>query len=217
MNASKRELIAATLAMALLSPAAWSQQGGKGPPEVPRVAPPAAPVPASPEQTLRDIHKPMTTTTDQADTALPPPAPPTAQGSEHAMEHSSVVQRDLWAQLDTDGDGRISSTEGAVDTDFNNRFATLDADHDGFVTDAEYRDGTRAEMDARQGADAPARDAPGLGTTLRRLDTDADGAISASESEADAAFKADFARIDADSDGMVTRAEYQAWLKANRK
>jgi Ca2+-binding EF-hand superfamily protein len=128
------------------------------------------------------------------------------------------VQRDVWTRLDIDGDGRISSTEGAADTDFNTGFATMDADHDGFVSDIEYRTAAKAEMEKGRGAsDASERSATGSGDALRRLDANADGSISRSEGEADAAFKANFAAIDSDSDGTVTRAEYQAWLKANRR
>jgi Ca2+-binding EF-hand superfamily protein len=218
MNASNRNLLALGLAAALLSPAAWAQ-GGKGPPDVPRVAPtPSLPTPNSPEQTMRDIHKPLTNTTEQANTNVPPPSPPQSQGAEHAAAHSSVVQRDVWTRLDTDGDGRISTTEGAIDTGFNAGFAAMDADHDGFVTDAEYRAGAKAEMDkGRGGADASTRTSSSLGDTLRRLDANADGSISVGEGDADATFKANFASIDANSDGSVTRAEYQAWLKAGRK
>ena len=37
--------------------------------------------------------------------------PPTAQGAAHAAAHSSVVQRDVWARLDADADGRISTAK----------------------------------------------------------------------------------------------------------
>ena len=67
--------VAIALATALLSPAALAQKGGvKGPPELPRT-PTQAPIPNSPEQTMRDLRKPVTKTTEQADTTLPPPSP----------------------------------------------------------------------------------------------------------------------------------------------
>jgi hypothetical protein len=217
MNASNRKMLSLALSAVLLSPAAWA--GGKGPPDVPRVAPtPNLPTPNSPEQTMRDIHKPLTNTTEQANTNMPPPSPPQSQGAEHAAAHSSVVQRDLWTRLDVDGDGRISTVEGATDRGFNAGFAAMDSDHDGFVTDAEYRAAAKAGMDkGRGGADASARTSSSLGDAMRRLDANADGSISMDEGGADATFKANFAAIDANSDGTVTRAEYQAWLKASRK
>jgi len=217
MNASNRNLPAIALAAVLLSPAAWAQREGKGLPDMPRVeqAPPA-PVPNSPEHTMRDIHKPATTTTDQADTTLPPPSPPESQGSEHATEHSSVVQRDLWTRLDADNDGRISTGEGEADAAFRTDFATMDADHDGYVTDTEYRTAARTEA-GMGGADASSRAAGGPGDVMRRLDANADGSISLSEGDADPTIKSSFSSIDANSDGMVSRSEYQAWLKAGRR
>lgn len=214
MKANNRNLLAIALATVLLSPAAWAQKEGKGPPDMPRVAPTLpAPVPNSPEQTMRDIHKPVTTTTEQADTALPPPSPPESQGAEHAAAHSSVVQRDLWTRLDVDGDGRISTSEGAADAAFNTDFSAMDTDGDGFVTDIEYRSAAKPETGTGD-ADASSRS---TGDVLRRLDANADGSISLSEGEADATIRSSFSAIDANSDGMVSRAEYRAWLKASRK
>jgi Ca2+-binding EF-hand superfamily protein len=216
MNANNRNLLAIALATVLLSPAAWAQNG-KGPPDMPRVEPaPPAPVPNSPEQTMRDIHKPATTTTDQAETTLPPPSPPESQGGEHAAAHSSVVQRDLWTRLDTNGDGKISTSEGEADAAFNTDFSTMDTDDDGFVSDAEYR--TAAKEDVRAGgADSSSNSSGRMGDVMHRLDANADGSISLSEGEADATIKSNFSSIDSNSDGMVSRAEYQAWLKTSRK
>jgi Ca2+-binding EF-hand superfamily protein len=217
MNANNRNLLAIALATVLLSPAAWAQKDGKGPPDMPRVEPaPAAPVPNSPERTMRDIHKPATTTTDQADTTLPPPSPPESQGAEHAAAHSSVVQRDLWTRLDSNGDVKISTSEGEADAAFDTDFSAMDTDDDGFVTDAEYR--TAAKEDVRAGgADASSSASGRMGDVVRRLDANADGSISLSEGDADATIKSNFSSIDSNSDGMVSRAEYQAWLKASRK
>lgn len=217
MNANNRNLLAIALVTVLLSPAAWAQKDGKGPPDMPRVAPvPTGPVPSSPERTMREVHEPAATTTDQAETTTPPPSPPESQGAEHAAAHSSVVQRDLWTRLDTNGDGRISTSEGEADAAFNTDFSAMDTDDDGFVTDSEYR--TAAKEDVRAGgADASSSSAGRIGDVLRRLDANADGSISLSEGDADATIKSNFSSIDANSDGMVSRAEYQAWLKASRK
>lgn len=217
MNANNRNLLAIALAAVLLSPAAWAQNDGKGPPDMPRVAPtPPAPVPNSPEQTMRDIHKPVTTTTEQAETTLPPPSPPQSQGAEHAASHSSVVQRDLWTRLDVDGDGRISASEGEAEATFNTDFSAMDTDEDGFVTETEYRSAAKADT-GTGGTDSSSRSSGGMGDPVRRLDANADGSISLSEGDADATIRSNFSSIDVNSDGMVSRAEYQAWLKANRK
>ena len=217
MNANNRNLLAIALAAVLLSPAAWAQNDGKGPPDMPRIAPtPPAPVPNSPEQTMRDIHKPATTTAEQAETTLPPPSPPQSQGAEHAASHSSVVQRDLWTRLDADGDGRISASEGEAEASFNTDFSAMDTDEDGFVTETEYRSAAKADTETG-GADSSSRSSGGMGDAMRRLDANADGSISLGEGDADATIKSNFSSIDVNSDGMVSRAEYQAWLKANRK
>lgn len=221
MNASNRNLLAIALAAALLSPAALAQKGGvKGPLDLPRMPTQTAPVPSSPEQTLRDVQKPVTRTTGQADTTLPPPSPQQSQGAEHAVSHSSVVQRDLWTRLDTDSDGRISMAEGAADASFNTDFASMDSNQDGFVTDTEYRVAAKAEHDATRGTggtDTSSRAVSGMRDAIQRLDANADGSISLSEAEADASFRTSFSAVDSNSDGLVTRAEYRAWLKANRK
>ena len=52
---------------------------------------------------------------------------------------------------------------------------------------------------------------------MSRLDANADGSISLSESAGDATFKSNFSSIDANSDGLVSSAEYHAWVKAERK
>ena len=218
MNACNRNLLALALAAALLSPAASAQDVGKKPPDIPQVSPPPdVPTPNSPEQTMRDIHKPVTQTTEQAETTVPPPSPPQSQGVERAASHSSVAQRDVWTRLDTDGDGKISTAEGAADTDFNTGFAAMDTDHDGYVTDVEYRTAAKADTEKGRGSADTSRGSTGPGEALRRLDANGDGSISMNEADADASFKANFAAIDGNSDGSVSRAEYQAWLKASRK
>lgn len=222
MSTSNRNLLAIAVAAVLLSPAALAWQGGeKGPQDMPRTVPTqgtqsqSTPTTNPPERTMREMGK-----TESAESqTTPPPSPMQSQGAEHAAPPASVVQRDVWTRLDADGDGRISATEGAVDTEFNTGFAAMDSDRDGFVTDTEYQSAAKASMETgRGGTDAASsNDTSSLGDAMRRLDTNADGSISLSEGDSDAAIKSSFATIDADSDGMVTRAEYQAWLKATRK
>jgi hypothetical protein len=218
-STSNHNLLAIAVA-ALLSPAALAWQGGeKGPQEMPPAVPTqdtqsqGTPTTNPPERTMREMGR-----TESAQSQTPPPSPMQSQGAEHAAPPASVVQRDVWTRLDADGDGRISTTEGAVDTEFNTGFAAMDSDRDGFVTDTEYQSAAKASMETgRGGTDASSNNTSSLGDAMRRLDTNADGSISLGEGDADAAIKSSFATIDADSDGMVTRAEYQAWLKATRK
>lgn len=222
MSTSNRNLLAIALATALLSPAAANAQGGgKGPPDIPTTVSTQGavsqgmPTTHPPERTMGEVSRAETSAQEQS---TPPPSPVQSQGGEHAAPPASVVQRDAWTRLDSDGDGRISTTEGAVDAEFNTGFAAMDADRDGFVTDTEYSSAAKDNMDAGRGGSATSSStASSLGDAMRRLDSNADGSISMSEGDADASFKTSFATIDANSDGMVTRAEYQAWLKATRK
>lgn len=65
--------------------------------------------------------------------------PSHAQGTERAAPESSVAQRELWSELDTDDDGRISSVESSMDTQLGARFRSIDADGDGYINPGEYR------------------------------------------------------------------------------
>jgi hypothetical protein len=76
------------------------------------------------------------------------------------------------------------------------RFHSLDADHDGRVTRAEF-------MDAHTPAQRPAAEA-----SFARFDTDHDGVIT--QSEWDAGETRRFQRIDTNHDGRVTREEFLA-------
>lgn len=217
MTASNRNLLAAALATLLFTPAAWAEKlGVSGTAQAVQGTAQGAQ-----ERALRDTRKAATDAVDQVQRDLPPPSPPQSQGAEHAAEHSSVVQRDLWTRLDTDGDGRISSSEGAADTAFQSDFTTFDADRDGFVTDTEYRSGARSAGDeVRTMGDAEAaaeHSTAGVRDVMARLDANADGSVSADEGEADAGFNANFAAIDRDGNGVVTTVEYRAWAKAERK
>lgn len=65
--------------------------------------------------------------------------PSHAQGAERAATGSSVAQRELWSELDTDDDGRISSVESSMDPQLGARFRSIDADGDGYINPGEYR------------------------------------------------------------------------------
>jgi len=69
-----------------------------------------------------------------------------SQGEAHAAAHSAVVSRDMWAKFDANHDGKLSSSEVSFDTAVSGAFSTMDANGDGFVTDAEYRAYAKANM-----------------------------------------------------------------------
>jgi hypothetical protein len=69
-----------------------------------------------------------------------------SQGEVHAAAHSAVVTRDTWIRLDTNDDGKLSSSEVSSDTTISGAFSGMDANGDGFVTQAEYTSYSKANM-----------------------------------------------------------------------
>lgn len=145
-------------------------------------------------------------------------------------------------QMDANADGNITLAE--ADAALAARFATIDADSNGFVTRDEmkaHHEAKRAEMKANweaRKAEAEAAGEPVREGKMKRdkdpakaaerkakraekaaehwaaMDTDSDGQLSAAE------FTAEhikfFAKMDADSDGTITKAELDA-AKAETK
>ena len=145
-------------------------------------------------------------------------------------------------QMDANADGNITRAE--ADASLAARFATIDADSNGFVTQDEmkaHHEAQRAEMKAnwearkaeaeaagepvREGkmmrdkdpakaAERKAKRAEKAAEHWAAMDTDSDGQLSAAE------FTAEhikfFAKMDADSDGSITKAELDA-AKAEMK
>lgn len=172
MNARNRQLLALAMTAALVTPVALAQNAkgtGKAIGQAaaqeatPRLSPPALPprvtdttdallntnAPPSLQQ-LNESEPPLPPEVEEAAMNPPKPPPATAQGAANAAAHSSIVQREKWAQLDVNGDGRISGSEGQVDADFKANFEMMDANDDGFVTDVEFRAQAKAEHDERE-------------------------------------------------------------------
>lgn len=104
-------------------------------------------------QQLNETEPPPPPEVEEAAMNAPKPPPAKARGAANAAGHSSIVQRDKWAQLDVNGDGRISGSEGDVDADFKANFEMMDENKDGFITDAEFRAQARTEHDAARDKD----------------------------------------------------------------
>ena len=117
-----------------------------------------------------------------------------------------------WQQADTNGDGKLSSTEANANAGLSSRFGNIDVDKDGFVTSDEYR--TFYINNASQGeVRAAALSAVVTRDVWVKLDLDADSRISLAEAAGNTGLTASFASMDSNSDGFVTQAEYTAYTK----
>ena len=219
MQTNTRTLLVAAIAAVVFAPSVHAQsshaQGHAATQVQAPVTPPASPPTASDTvQDAMDAAKPVSNDSDRTDTPMTPPL--TAQGAANAQAHSSVVQRDTWAKLDTDHDGRISADEADADSGFDTTFGDMDADNDGFISDSEYRTFAKASMDTSQGAEHAAdHSAVASRDVFSRLDTDGDGRISTAEAAPDAGFSGMLSTMDANSDGFVSQDEYRAHAKAD--
>lgn len=120
-----------------------------------------------------------------------------------------------WQAADTDGDGKLSTTEANGNAGLASRFATIDTNKDGFVTSDEYR--VFYTTNASQGEQhATAHSAVVTRDVWVKLDADADSRISLAEAASNADLTASFATMDSNSDGFVTQDEYTAYTKANK-
>jgi hypothetical protein len=215
MKTSTRTLLMAAIAAVIMAPIAHAQRvhsHGHGAAQSATLDTPASPPIVTDND--QDAPKPVRKDSDRTDTPMTPPL--TAQGAAKAQAHSSVVQRDTLAKLDTDHDGRISAAEAAGDSAFDTTFGDMDADDDGFVSDSEYRTFAKANMDTSQGAEhAAGHSAVVTRDVFSRLDTDGDGRISTAEAALDADFNGTLSAMDANNDGFVSQDEYRAHAKAD--
>lgn len=119
-----------------------------------------------------------------------------------------------WQNADTNGDGRLSATEANANAGLASRFATIDANQDGFVSSAEYR--VFYTANASQGEQhAAAHSAVLTRDVWVQLDADADSRISLVEAASNTGLTESFATMDSNSDGFVTQAEYTTYAKAH--
>ena len=77
-------------------------------------------------------------------------APPTTTTQDYAQDATAEAPQAqqgqvTWADLDTDGDGRLSQTEAAGLEGLAQVFSDVDADGDGFITPEEYRNYVNAQ------------------------------------------------------------------------
>ncbi len=114
--------------------------------------------------------------------------------------HTERVERHF-AELDTDGDGRVTREEAASHRGA--MFGRADTDGDGAVSEAEFIEAGKKRVEAR------------LKRHFARLDDDGDGAITPDEFGGRRGHF--FDRMDADGDGVVTLDEAKAASKRHHK
>ncbi|HVJ36901.1 MAG TPA: hypothetical protein VM687_03745 [Stenotrophomonas sp.] len=117
------------------------------------------------------------------------------------------ANEDKFKQMDSNGDGSISSAEHAAGAQ--KMFTAMDTNKDGSVTAAEMD----AQWAAKKGKDGKMDGkADGMKMSaaekIKEIDTNGDGKISAAEHAAGS--QKMFGKLDADGDGKVTAAEMQA-------
>ena len=108
---------------------------------------------------------------------------------------------DKFRKMDTNGDGAVSASEHAAGA--RTMFTQMDANGDGRVSGA--------EMDAKHAMKGDKGRAGHHGSSadkIAKMDTDGDGALSASEHDSGA--QAKFTEMDADGNGSVSRQEFAA-------
>ena len=228
MHALNRNLIALAFGAALLSPAAFAQSDkGQSAAAAGQPAPPA-----QSNQTASDAVSDKTTAKESGQTTADPTTDSTSTdttsnaGSATMSSSTKATQEAMgastnpgkgnwWQDADTDGDGKLSTTEANANAGLSSRFSTIDADKDGFVTTEEYR--TFYTANASQGAEnAAAQSAVVSRDTWVKLDADADSRISLAEASANPDLTAKFANMDSNSDGFVSQDEYTTYSQAHK-
>lgn len=238
MQVLNRNLIALALGAALVAPAAFAQ-AKLGP-----VATPSVPATSAGQATAQSAISAERPTVPTLPTKADPRATDAltkkasidkakveadadkAAGSANATSSSAATQKTMgattnpgkgnwWQDADTDGDGKLSTTEANANAGLSSRFVAIDSDKDGFVTNDEYR--AFYTSNASQGEQhAAAHSAVVTRDVWVKLDADADSRISLAEAVSNTGLTASFAAMDGNSDGFVTQVEYTAYTKTKK-
>lgn len=119
---------------------------------------------------------------------------------------------DMFKQMDSNQDGRVSRAEHAQATQ--QMFAKMDANNDGVVTAAEMEAGHEKLKDTSKKY-GDKKDEKSAQEKIAQLDTNADGKLTRTEHESGA--ETMFAKMDADNDGYLSKEECEAGHKMMKK
>ncbi|WP_282148987.1 EF-hand domain-containing protein [Algibacter lectus] len=118
---------------------------------------------------------------------------------------------ELLKKLDANEDGKLSENE--VDGPLKEQFATIDADKDGFITEAEMKPKAK-EAKSEKKSKGQGKGMPTYTELLEQMDADKDGKLS--KSEVKGPLKNDFSKVDTDKDGFLSEAELKNAPKPER-
>lgn len=112
-------------------------------------------------------------------------------------------------QLDQDGNGVVSRDEAAARAA--KKFDAMDANKDGQLSDAEYRDHAKARW-AQHREHIQAK----MKARWEKIDTNRDGLLSRDEATASPRLAERFDKLDADKNGQVSAQEFTEHTKSHR-
>ena len=136
-------------------------------------------------------------------------AEPTAKAERGAKPHMDAKQH--FQRVDQDGNGTISREEAKTNPRAEKSFEAMDANKDGQVTEAEYRDHLKARMEQhREKAQTEMK------ARWEKADANHDGMLVAKKPKPHPHVAKHFDAIDSDKNGQVSEQEIADFIKARR-
>lgn len=132
-------------------------------------------------------------------------------GAPEAGAKPRMDMKQHFQRLDQDGNGTLSREEAKAHPRMANDFDAIDANKDGQVSDAEYRDHAKARWEQhREKAQTQMK------ARLEKADANHDGVLSREEANASPRLAKHFDEIDADKNSQVSTQEIADYMKSHR-